>query len=46
MADSFYRQQVEQHLQVGLRTMEILRETGPLRLHSRKLRSFTEVAFR
>ncbi len=45
MADSFYRERVEQHLRIGLRAMEILREIGPERLHSRKLRSFNEVAF-
>lgn len=45
MADSFYRERVGQHLQIGLRTMEILREIGPEKLHSRKLRSFNEVAF-
>ncbi len=45
MADNFYRQRVEQHLKVGLRAMEILRDTGPEKLHSRKLRSFNEVAF-
>lgn len=45
MADNFYRERVNQHLQVGLRTMEILREIGPDKLHSRKLRSFDEVAF-
>ncbi len=45
MADSFYRERVEQHLKIGLRTMEILRGIGPERLHSRKLRSFNEVAF-
>jgi len=45
MADSFYRNRVEQHLLIGLRTMEILREIGPEKLHSRKLRSFNEVAF-
>lgn len=46
MADSFYRQQVEQHLLVGLETMELLKKIGPKKLHSRKLRSFNEVAFR
>ncbi len=46
MADSFYRQQVEQHLQVGLETMKLLREIGPDKLHSRKLRSFNEVTFK
>ncbi len=45
MADSFYRERVEQHLKIGLRAMEILRGIGPERLHSRKLRSFNEVAF-
>lgn len=45
MAESFYRQRVEQHLQIGLLTMRLLRETGPEHLHSRKLRSFDEVAF-
>lgn len=45
MAESFYRQRVEQHLQIGLLTMALLREIGPERLHSRKLRSFYEVAF-
>lgn len=46
MASSFYRKQVEQHLLVGLETMNLLREIGPKKLHSRKLRSFNEVAFR
>ncbi len=45
MADSFYRKRVQQHLLIGLRAMEILREIGPEKLHSRKLRSFNEVAF-
>lgn len=45
MADTFYRQRVDQHLQVGLRTMELLRDLDPEKLHSRKLRSFNEVAF-
>ncbi|MGE4313992.1 MAG: AMP nucleosidase, partial [Pseudobdellovibrionaceae bacterium] len=45
MADSFYRQRVDQHLQIGLLAMAYLREIGPEKLHSRKLRSFNEVAF-
>ena len=45
MADQFYRTQVDQHLQIGIRAMELLRENGLARLHSRKLRSFAEVAF-
>lgn len=45
MADDFYRQRVDQHLKIGLRAMELLREVGLARLHSRKLRSFHEVPF-
>jgi len=45
MAESFYRQRVEQHLQVGLLAMALLRDIGEEQLHSRKLRSFNEVAF-
>ena len=45
MADSFYRQRVQQHLLVGLRAMEILRDIGPEKLHIRKLLAFNEVAF-
>lgn len=45
MADEFYRRRVDQHLRIGLRTMELLRNVGPENLHSRKLRSFNEVAF-
>ncbi|WP_429497338.1 AMP nucleosidase [Robbsia andropogonis] len=45
MADSFYREQVNQHLKIGMRAMELLRENGLEKLHSRKLRSFAEVAF-
>jgi len=45
MADTFYRERVDQHLRVGLLTMELLRETPNEKLHSRKLRSFDEVAF-
>jgi AMP nucleosidase len=45
MADSFYRDRVDQHLKIGLMPMTLLRDIGPDRLHSRKLRSFNEVAF-
>lgn len=45
MAQNFYRERVNQHLQIGLHTMALLRDIGPARLHSRKLRSFNEVAF-
>ncbi len=45
MADAFYRNRVNQHLQIGLLAMAILRGVGPEKLHSRKLRSFNEAAF-
>ncbi|HEY8189876.1 MAG TPA: AMP nucleosidase, partial [Micavibrio sp.] len=45
MADKFYRDRVDQHLQIGLMTMALLRDIGTAKLHSRKLRSFNEVAF-
>lgn len=45
MADKFYRERVDQHLKIGMLAMEKLRALGAERLHSRKLRSFTEVAF-
>jgi AMP nucleosidase len=45
MTDSVYRQQVGQHLESGLRTLEILESQERERLHSQKLRNFTEVAF-
>ncbi|WP_443103619.1 AMP nucleosidase [Bordetella sp. H567] len=45
MATAFYRRQVGQHLEIGIRALERLREMPPERLHSRKLRSFMETAF-
>ncbi|WP_407048233.1 AMP nucleosidase [Methyloraptor flagellatus] len=45
MASEFYRRQVNQHLQIGIRAMEKLRAMPNEKLHSRKLRSFEEVAF-
>ena len=45
MANHFYRERVQQHLLIGMRAVEILRTGGVDRLHSRKLRSFAEVAF-
>jgi AMP nucleosidase len=45
MADRFYRASVDQHLRIGMRAIELLRRAGTTRLHSRKLRSFAEVAF-
>jgi AMP nucleosidase len=45
MAGEFYRQRVGQHLEIGLKALEKLKSQDWERLHSRKLRSFTEVAF-
>ncbi len=45
MASAFYRRQVNQHLEIGIRALELLREMPPERLHSRKLRTFMETAF-
>jgi AMP nucleosidase len=45
MASDFYRTQVNRHLLIGMRAMEILRAQPPEKLHSRKLRSFAETAF-
>jgi AMP nucleosidase len=46
MANAFYRERISQHLQVGIATVQLLREQGVDRLHSRKLRGFDEPAFR
>jgi AMP nucleosidase len=45
MANHFYRERVDQHLRIGMRALELLRLKGMEQLHSRKLRSFDEVAF-
>ena len=45
MATAFYTRQVAQHLLIGIRALESLREMPLERLHSRKLRSFEETAF-
>ncbi len=45
MANHFYRERVDQHLRIGMRAIELLRDGGVDQLHSRKLRSFAEVAF-
>jgi AMP nucleosidase len=45
MAGDFYRHRVGQHLEIGLRALEKLKSQERERLHSRKLRSFAEVAF-
>jgi len=45
MATAFYRSQVSQHLQIGIRAVQKLGEMPIEKLHSRKLRSFYETAF-
>ncbi len=45
MASAFYDRQVGQHLDIGIRALEKLRAMPRERLHSRKLRSFSETAF-
>ncbi|HEX5419723.1 MAG TPA: AMP nucleosidase [Gammaproteobacteria bacterium] len=45
MADEFYRRRVSQHLDIGLAALARLKAHERERLHSRKLRSFAEVAF-
>ena len=45
MANHFYRARVDQHLRIGIRAIERMRAQGAGQLHSRKLRSFAEVAF-
>ncbi|MCB1385715.1 MAG: AMP nucleosidase [Nitratireductor sp.] len=45
MATDFYNRQVAQHLTIGIRALEKLRDMPSERLHSRKLRAFNETAF-
>lgn len=46
MADTFYRESIGQHLKIGIKTLCDLRDAGVETMHSRKLRSFDEPAFR
>ncbi|MGF1606604.1 MAG: AMP nucleosidase [Rhodothalassiaceae bacterium] len=47
MADAFYEERVSQHLQIGIRALDLLREDAHAgTMHSRKLRSFFEPPFR
>lgn len=47
MADAFYQERVSQHLEIGVRAIELLRDEARAgTLHSRKLRSFDEPFFR
>lgn len=45
MANDFYKSQVNQHLKIGIRSLEILKSRDIEELHSRKLRSQWEPAF-
>jgi AMP nucleosidase len=45
MASTFFRERVDQHLRLGARTIESLRDAGIGKLHSRKLKSFAETVF-
>ena len=45
MANAVYRERITQHLAIGIAALRSLRERCIERLHSRKLRSFDEVAF-
>jgi len=44
-ANRFYEQAIAAHMQIGIRTCEMLRDDGA-KLHSRKLRAFNEPPFR
>jgi AMP nucleosidase len=46
MANAFYNERISQHLRIGLEAIRLLRDGGVDQLHSRKLRSFDEPAFR
>lgn len=46
IANTFYRQRIKQHLEIGLEAIRLLREGGAEQLHSRKLRGFDEPPFR
>ncbi len=45
MASEFYKNQVAQHLEIGMLALNKMSAMKPERLHSRKLRSFDETAF-
>jgi len=46
MANKFYQDRTAKHLRIGIETLRMLREGGIESMHSRKLRSFDEPAFR
>ena len=45
VAKTLYRERVDQHLRIGMRAIERLRDAGIGKLRSRKPRSLAEVAF-
>ena len=45
-ANSFYERAIAEHLRIGIRAIELLRQDAAAMLHSRKLRSFDEPPFR
>ena len=45
MANRFYERAISEHIRIGIRTVDRLKQTGD-RLHSRKLRAFDEPPFR
>jgi AMP nucleosidase len=46
MASQFYKERVNQHMEIGLEAIRILRDRGAEFLHSRKLPGFAEPPFR
>jgi AMP nucleosidase len=44
-ANAFYERAVNEHLKIGIATIDLLKQTGPS-IHSRKLRAFDEPPFR
>jgi AMP nucleosidase len=46
MANAFYEERTGQHLKIGIKALEIIRQRGIQSVHSRKLRGFDEPAFR
>ncbi len=45
-ANAFYNRAIGEHIEIGIRTMEMISEDGAAMLHSRKLRAFDEPPFR
>lgn len=45
-ANRFYERAINEHIRIGIQTLELLADGGASRLHSRKLRAFDEPPFR